>query len=83
LEGGVAGLATSSGHAAQFLAFTNLAQAGDNIVATPNLYGGTWNQLKVTLPRLGIETRFTSRAESPEDFVAATDANTRAWFIES
>lgn len=83
LEGGVAGLATSSGHAAQFLAFTNLAQAGDNIVATPNLYGGTWNQLKVTLPRLGIETRFTSRAESPEDFLAATDDNTRAWFIES
>ncbi|RIH87369.1 O-acetylhomoserine aminocarboxypropyltransferase/cysteine synthase family protein [Calidithermus roseus] len=83
LEGGVAGLATSSGHAAQFLTFTNLAQAGDNIVATPNLYGGTWNQLKVTLPRLGIETRFTSRAESPEDFIAATDENTRAWFIES
>jgi O-acetylhomoserine (thiol)-lyase len=83
LEGGVAGLATSSGHAAQFLTFTSLAQAGDNIVATPNLYGGTWNQLKVTLPRLGIETRFTSRAESPEEFLAATDANTRAWFIES
>lgn len=83
LEGGVAGLATSSGHAAQFLAFTNIAGVGDNIVATPNLYGGTWNQLKVTLPRLGIETRFTSRAESPEDFKSLTDAHTKAWFIES
>jgi O-acetylhomoserine (thiol)-lyase len=83
LEGGVAALATSSGHAAQFLAFTNIAQAGDNIVSTPNLYGGTWNQLKVTLPRLGIETRFTSRAETPEDFVRRTDKNTRAWFLES
>lgn len=83
LEGGVAGLATASGHSAQFLAFTNIAGAGDNIVATPNLYGGTWNQLKVTLPRLGLETRFTSRAETPEDFLSQTDDKTKAWFIES
>ena len=54
LEGGVAALATASGQAAQFLALSTLAQAGDNIVATSYLYGGTYNQFKVTLPRLGI-----------------------------
>lgn len=83
LENGLAGLATSSGHAAQFLAFTTLAEAGDNIVSTPNLYGGSVNQLKVTLPRLGIATRFTSRAEQADEFLALTDARTRAWFIET
>src|SRR5512141_2311968 len=54
LEGGVAALATSSGQAAQFLTIANIAQAGDNIVASSLLYGGTYNQFKVTLPRLGI-----------------------------
>jgi O-acetylhomoserine (thiol)-lyase len=83
LEGGVAGLATSSGHAAQFLTFTTLAESGDNVVSTPNLYGGSVNQLKVTLPRLGIQTRFTGRAEHPEEFLALSDHRTRAWFIES
>lgn len=83
LEGGAAALATSSGHAAQFLAITNVAQAGDNFVSTPNLYGGSINQFKVTLPRLGIESRFTSRAETAEDFIAQTDANTRFWYLES
>jgi O-acetylhomoserine (thiol)-lyase len=83
LENGLAGLATSSGHAAQFLAFTTLAEAGDNIVSTPNLYGGSVNQFKVTLPRLGIATRFTSRDEQAGDFLALTDERTRAWFIET
>ncbi|RTI07659.1 O-acetylhomoserine aminocarboxypropyltransferase, partial [Thermus scotoductus] len=83
LEGGKAALATSSGHAAQFLALTTLAQAGDNIVSTPNLYGGTFNQFKVTLKRLGIEVRFTSREERPEEFLALTDGKTRAWWVES
>ena len=83
LEGGVAGLATSSGHAAQFLTFTTLAEAGDNIVSTPNLYGGSYNQLKVTLPRFGIQTRFTSNIERPEEFLALSDHRTRAWFIEA
>ncbi|MFZ5991802.1 MAG: O-acetylhomoserine aminocarboxypropyltransferase/cysteine synthase family protein [Deinococcota bacterium] len=83
LEGGAAALATSSGHAAQFLAITNIAQAGDNFVSTPNLYGGSINQFKVTLPRLGIESRFTSRAETAEEFIAQTDANTRFWYLES
>jgi O-acetylhomoserine (thiol)-lyase len=83
LEGGVGALATSSGHAAQFLAITNIAQAGDNFVSTPNLYGGSINQFKVTLPRLGIQSRFTDRAERAEDFVGLTDQNTRFWFLES
>ncbi len=83
LEGGVGALATSSGHAAQFLALTTLAQAGDNIVSTPNLYGGSFNQFKVTLGRLGIEVRFTSREETPEEFLALTDERTRAWWVES
>lgn len=83
LEGGKAALATSSGHAAQFLALTTLAQAGDNIVSTPNLYGGTFNQFKVALKRLGIEVRFTSREERPEEFLALTDGKTRAWWVES
>ncbi len=83
LEGGVAGLATSSGHAAQFLALTNIAQHGDNIISTPNLYGGTVNQFRVTLPRLGIGVRFTSSEERAEEFVKLTDDNTRAWYVES
>lgn len=83
LEGGQAALATSSGHAAQFLALTTIAQAGDNLVSTPNLYGGTFNQFKVTLKRLGIEVRFTSREERPEEFLALTDERTRAWWVES
>jgi O-acetylhomoserine (thiol)-lyase len=83
LEGGQAALATASGHAAQFLALTTIAQAGDNLVSTPNLYGGTFNQFKVTLKRLGIEVRFTSREERPEEFLALTDEKTRAWWVES
>ena len=55
LEGGVAAVATASGQAAQLVALTTLAQAGDQIVASSYLYGGTYNQFKVTLPRLGIE----------------------------
>ena len=56
LEGGVAALAAASGQAAQFMAISALAHAGDNIVSTSNLYGGTYNQLKVFMPRLGITT---------------------------
>lgn len=82
LEGGVAALATSSGQAAQFMAIATLAQAGDNIVSTSNLYGGTYNQLKVMLPRLGIKTKFVT-GDKPEDFKAAIDDNTKAVYIES
>ncbi|AKH18065.1 O-acetylhomoserine aminocarboxypropyltransferase/cysteine synthase family protein [Deinococcus soli (ex Cha et al. 2016)] len=83
LEGGVGALAVASGHAAQFLAITNVAQAGDNIVSSPNLYGGTVNQFRVTLRRLGIEVRFTSRDERPEEFAALIDDRTRAVYLET
>ena len=58
LEGGVAAVATASGQSAQFLAITNFMQAGDNLVSTSFLYGGTYNQFKVQFPRLGIDVRF-------------------------
>ena len=58
LEGGVAALSVASGHAAQFLVFTTILDLGDNVVTSPYLYGGTYNQLKVTFKRLGIEARF-------------------------
>ncbi|TXT08905.1 hypothetical protein VHUM_03033 [Vanrija humicola] len=82
LEGGVAALATSSGQAAQFIALTALAHAGDNIVATTNLYGGTYNQLKVLLPRLGITTKFV-KGDDPAELAAAIDDKTKAVYIES
>jgi len=66
LEGGVAGLAAASGQAAQFMAISALAGAGDNIVSTSNLYGGTYNQLKVFMPRLGITTKFVSGDDAQE-----------------
>ncbi len=83
LEGGAVGLAVASGHAAEFLAITTLAQAGDNIVSTPNLYGGTYNLFKVTLPRLGINVKFTSAEERPEEFAALIDDNTKAVYLET
>ncbi|PVH91517.1 O-acetylhomoserine ami [Periconia macrospinosa] len=82
LEGGVAALATSSGQAAQFIAISALAHAGDNIVSTSNLYGGTYNQFKVFFPRLGIQTKFVN-GDKAEDFKAAIDDKTKAIFIES
>lgn len=82
LERGVAAVATASGQAAQFLAITNLAQAGDNIIATQNLYGGTYNQFKVTLPRLGIEVRFTED-DDPATFESLIDDKTKAIYVES
>lgn len=82
LEGGAAAVATASGQAAQFLAVTNLAQAGDNIVSTQNLYGGTYNQFKVTLPRLGINVKFAEN-DDPDSFDALIDDNTKAIYVES
>ena len=75
-------MAASSGQAAQFMAFAAIAHAGDNIVSTTNLYGGTYNQLKVFLPRLGIHTKFVD-GDNPEDFAAQIDENTKAVYIES
>ncbi|MCG5502241.1 PLP-dependent transferase, partial [Ectothiorhodospira lacustris] len=77
LEGGVAAVATSSGQAAQFLALTTIAQAGDNIVSTSYLYGGTYNQFKVTLPRLGIQVKLVE-GDDPDSFRRAIDEHTKA-----
>ncbi|NNC81024.1 MAG: O-acetylhomoserine aminocarboxypropyltransferase/cysteine synthase [Acidimicrobiales bacterium] len=81
LEGGIGAVATSSGQAAEFLALTALAGAGDNIVANAALYGGTVTQLDVTLRRLGIETRFVD-ANDTASVAAAIDDNTKAVFTE-
>jgi O-acetylhomoserine (thiol)-lyase len=82
LEGGVAALATASGQAAQFLAISTIAQAGDNIVSTSFLYGGTYNQFKVTLPRLGINVKFVE-GDDPENFRQVIDENTKALYVET
>jgi O-acetylhomoserine (thiol)-lyase len=82
LEGGVAALATSSGQAAQHLAITTIAQAGENIVSSSSLYGGTYNQFKVTFPRIGINVKFVD-SEKPEDFEKLIDDKTKALYIES
>jgi O-acetylhomoserine (thiol)-lyase len=81
LEGGVAAVATASGQAAQTLALLNLARAGENIVASSSLYGGTYALLRHTLPRLGITTTFV--ANEPEAIAAAIDENTRAVYLET
>ena len=82
LEGGVAALATSSGQAAEHLAITTLAQAGDNIVSTSYLYGGTHNLFKVTLPRLGINVKFAEN-DNPDTIEKLIDDNTKAIYLES
>jgi O-acetylhomoserine (thiol)-lyase len=82
LEGGVAALATASGHAAQFLAITNIAQAGDDIVSSSRLYGGTYNQFKVTLPRLGIGVKLVDSVEAA-DLARAIGPKTKALYVET
>lgn len=82
LEGGVAGVATSSGQAAQLTALTTIAEAGDNIVSTSFLYGGTYNQFKVAFARLGIEVRFVD-GDDPFRFAEHIDARTKAVYLES
>jgi OAH/OAS sulfhydrylase len=82
LEGGVAALATASGQAAQFLAISTIAQAGDNIVSTSFLYGGTYNQFKVSLPRLGINVKFVE-GDDLESFRQAIDDRTKALYVET
>ncbi len=82
LEGGIAGLATASGHAAQLIAITTLAKQGDNIVSSRFLYGGTYNQFKITLARMGIEVRFTED-DTAESFEQLIDKKTKALYIES
>jgi O-acetylhomoserine/O-acetylserine sulfhydrylase len=82
LEGGVAALAVGSGQAAQFIALTNILQAGDNLVSSTNLYGGTYNQFKVNFKRLGIEARFVETEEA-SSYEALVDENTKAIYLES
>ena len=82
LEGGIAAVATASGTAAISTTLLTLLKAGDHIVASSSLYGGTYNLLSVTLPRHGITTTFVDPSE-PENFKNATQENTRAIFVES
>ena len=82
LEGGVAALATSSGMAAQFIAISNIAQAGDNVVSTSLLYDGTYNQFKVTLPRLGIGVKLVD-GDDVRSLEKAIDGRTKALYVES
>lgn len=81
LEGGVAALATSSGQAAQFLAITNILKAGDNFVTSSHLYGGTYNQFKVSFKNLGIEARFAD-GDDVESFRSKIDDKTKAIYLE-
>jgi O-acetylhomoserine (thiol)-lyase len=82
IEGGVAALALGSGQAASAFAITNLARAGDNIVSSTDLYGGTWNLFANTLKDLGIEVRFVDPTD-PQAFARATDERTRAYYAET
>lgn len=82
IEGGVAALAVASGQAASAIAVQNLARAGDNIVSSTDLYGGTWNLFANTLKDQGIEVRFVDPSD-PEGFARATDDRTRAYYAET
>src|SRR6186713_1590655 len=82
LAGGATGLALASGQAASAFALLNLARAGDNVVSSTDLYGGTWNLFGNTLKDQGIEVRFVDPAD-PENFRRATDDRTRAYYAET
>jgi O-acetylhomoserine (thiol)-lyase len=83
LEGGVGALATSSGQAAQFVALANLAENGGHIVSSASLYGGTYNQLHYTFPKLGMEVSFVDDPDDLDAWRAAIRPNTRAFYGES
>ncbi len=82
LEGGVGALATASGQSAQFLTVATLAKAGDNIVASSHLYGGTFNQFKNTFPRLGIDVHFADGPDA-ESVASLIDEDTKAIYVET
>ena len=82
LEGGVAGLAVSSGLAAQFIALNNILEAGDNFVTSSFLYGGSYNQFKVSFKRLGIEARF-AKGDDADSIESLIDEKTKAIFVET
>ncbi|WP_460467940.1 bifunctional o-acetylhomoserine/o-acetylserine sulfhydrylase [Calidifontibacter terrae] len=83
LEGGVGALLVASGQAAETLAILNIAEAGSHVVASPALYGGTYNLLKHTLPKFGIEVTFVDNARDPEQWRAAVRPNTKLFFAET
>ncbi|KII84783.1 hypothetical protein PLICRDRAFT_126646 [Plicaturopsis crispa FD-325 SS-3] len=82
LEGGAAAVAAASGQSAQFMAISAIASAGDNIVSTSYLYGGTFNQFKVTFKKFGIGVKFV-KTDDPAEFAAAIDEKTKAIYVES
>ena len=83
LEGGVGALLVSSGQAAETLAILNVAEAGDHIVSSPSLYGGTYNLFHYTLPKLGIQVSFVENPDDIESWRAAVKPNTKAFYGES
>jgi O-acetylhomoserine (thiol)-lyase len=83
LEGGVAALAVASGQAAETLAILNLAEAGDHVVASASLYGGTYNQLHHSMPKLGITVSFVEDPDDPQAWQALVQDNTRAFYAET
>ena len=83
LEGGTAALLLSSGQAAETIAILNIAQAGDHIVSSSTIYGGTYNLLKYTLPKLGITTTFVENQDDLAEWQAAVQPNTKAFFAET
>ena len=83
LEGGIGGLATASGQAAETLALTNLAEVGDHLVSSSSLYGGTYNLLHYTLPKLGIEVSFVEDPDDLDAWAAAVRPNTKAFYGET
>ncbi|HKX68366.1 MAG TPA: bifunctional o-acetylhomoserine/o-acetylserine sulfhydrylase [Intrasporangium sp.] len=83
LEGGVGALLLSSGMSATFFAIANIAEAGDHVVASPALYGGTYNLFQNTLPKLGIEVTFVEDTADPQSWRAATRPNTKLFFGET
>ena len=82
IEGAAGAVAVASGHAAEILAFTNIARAGDEIVASDSLYGGSWNILLHTLDDLGIKTTFVPNNDI-DAFVAASNEKTKFWYVET
>ncbi|WP_231913923.1 PLP-dependent transferase, partial [Rhodococcus sp. LB1] len=83
LEGGVAALLLASGQAAETFAVLNLAEAGDHIVSSPYLYGGTYNLFHYTLPKLGIEVSFVEDPDDLEQWRSAVRPNTKAFYGET
>jgi O-acetylhomoserine (thiol)-lyase len=83
LEGGVAALAVASGQAAETLSILNIAEAGSHLIASASLYGGTYNLLHHTLPKLGIQVSFVENPDDPENWQSLVQENTKAFYAET